>query len=59
MFDEFLSKVAALSAAECPFAVAVVVRYQTPVSGKQGTKRLSNLMAASGAGSAADVCNRW
>jgi xanthine dehydrogenase accessory factor len=40
MFDEFLSKVAALSAAECPFAVAVVVRYQPPVSGKPGDKAI-------------------
>jgi xanthine dehydrogenase accessory factor len=40
MFDEFLSKVSALRSAECPFAVAVVVRCQPPVSGKPGDKAI-------------------
>jgi xanthine dehydrogenase accessory factor len=40
MFDEFLSQATALCAAECPFAVAVVVRYQSPVSGKPGDKAI-------------------
>jgi xanthine dehydrogenase accessory factor len=40
MFDEFLSKVTALRSAECPFAVAVVVRCQPPVSGKPGDKAI-------------------
>jgi xanthine dehydrogenase accessory factor len=40
MFDEFLSKVTALRSAECPFAVAVVVRCEPPVSGKPGDKAI-------------------
>jgi xanthine dehydrogenase accessory factor len=40
MFDEFLSKVTALRFAECPFAVAIVVRCQAPVSGKPGDKAI-------------------
>ena len=40
MFDEFLSKATALRAADRPFAVAVVVRYQPPVSGKPGDKAI-------------------
>jgi xanthine dehydrogenase accessory factor len=40
MFDEFLSKATALRSAECPFAVAVVVRCQPPVSGKPGDKAI-------------------
>ena len=40
MFDEFLSKVTALRSAERPFAVAVVVRCQPPVSGKPGDKAI-------------------
>ena len=40
MFDEFLSQASALCAEECPFAVAVVVRYQSPVSGKPGDKAI-------------------
>ena len=40
MFDEFLSKASALLSAECPFAVAVVVRCQAPVSGKPGDKAI-------------------
>src|SRR5580700_12037208 len=40
MFDEFLSKVTALRSAECPFATAVVVRCEPPVSGKPGDKAI-------------------
>jgi xanthine dehydrogenase accessory factor len=40
MFDEFLSKAAALHSAERPFAIAVVVRCQPPVSGKPGDKAI-------------------
>src|SRR5271165_4814740 len=40
MFDAFLSKATALRSAECPFAVAVVVRGQAPVSGKPGDKAI-------------------
>ena len=40
MFDEFLSKATALRSAESPFAVAVVVRSQAPVSGKPGDKAI-------------------
>ena len=40
MFDEFLNKAAALRSAECPFAVAIVVRYEPPVSGKPGDKAI-------------------
>ena len=40
MFDEFLSKATALRSAERPFALAVVVRCQPPVSGKPGDKAI-------------------
>jgi xanthine dehydrogenase accessory factor len=38
MFDEFLDRTKALRSAELPFAIAIVVRYQPPVSGKPGDK---------------------
>jgi xanthine dehydrogenase accessory factor len=40
MFDEFLRKASELRAAGCTFAVAIVVRYQPPVSGKPGDKAI-------------------
>jgi xanthine dehydrogenase accessory factor len=40
MFDEFLSKASALRSAGSPFALAVVVAYEPPVSGKPGDKAI-------------------
>jgi len=40
MFDEFLNQVGALRSAGTPFALAVVVAYQPPVSGKPGDKAI-------------------
>ena len=40
MFDEFLSRAAELRSHEQPFATAVVVRCQPPVSGKPGDKAI-------------------
>ena len=40
MFDQFLSKAAELLAKDEPFAVAEVVRYQAPISGKPGDKAI-------------------
>lgn len=40
MFDQFLSKASELRAAGQPFVVAVVVRYQAPISGKPGDKAI-------------------
>ena len=40
MFDQFLSKADELVAKDQPFAVAVVVRYQAPISGKPGDKAI-------------------
>jgi xanthine dehydrogenase accessory factor len=40
MFDQFLSKADELVAKDQPFAVAVVVRYQAPISGKPGNKAI-------------------
>lgn len=40
MFDQFLSKADELLAQDQPFAVAVVVRYQAPISGKPGNKAI-------------------
>jgi xanthine dehydrogenase accessory factor len=40
MFDEFLTKATELRATECPFAVAIVVNYEPPVSGKPGDKAI-------------------
>jgi len=40
MFDDFLAKVTALRSDGCPFAVAIVVRFQPPVSGKPGDKAI-------------------
>jgi xanthine dehydrogenase accessory factor len=40
MFDEFLRKASELRAADCPFAVAIVIKYQPPVSGKPGDKAI-------------------
>jgi xanthine dehydrogenase accessory factor len=40
MFDEFLSRTNVLRSAELPFAIAIVVRYQPPVSGKPGDKAI-------------------
>jgi xanthine dehydrogenase accessory factor len=40
MFDDFLTKVAALRSAERPFAIALVVRCEAPVSGKPGDKAI-------------------
>jgi xanthine dehydrogenase accessory factor len=40
MFDEFLSKAQELWSVESPFAVAIVVSYEPPVSGKPGDKAI-------------------
>jgi xanthine dehydrogenase accessory factor len=40
MFDEFLRKASELRAANFPFAVAIVIKYQPPVSGKPGDKAI-------------------
>src|SRR5208282_1342812 len=40
MFDQFLSKAEELLAKNQPFVVAVVVRYQAPISGKPGNKAI-------------------
>ncbi|MGC2108882.1 MAG: XdhC family protein [Candidatus Korobacteraceae bacterium] len=40
MFDQFLSKADELLAKGKPFAIAVVVRYQAPISGKPGNKAI-------------------
>jgi len=40
MFDQFLSKANELLAKEEPFAVAVVVRFEAPISGKPGNKAI-------------------
>lgn len=40
MFDEFLSKASELWSAESPFAVAIVVKSEPPVSGKPGDKAI-------------------
>ena len=40
MFDQFLNKADELLAKDQPFAVAVVVRYQAPISGKPGNKAI-------------------
>ncbi len=40
MFDQFLSKADELLARGEPFAVALVVRYQAPISGKPGNKAI-------------------
>lgn len=40
MFDQFVSKAEGLLAKDQPFAVAVVVRYQAPISGKPGNKAI-------------------
>jgi xanthine dehydrogenase accessory factor len=40
MLDEFLSKATALHAEGCPFAFAIVVRHEPPVSGKAGDKAI-------------------
>jgi xanthine dehydrogenase accessory factor len=40
MFDEFLRKAGELRAADCPFAVAIVIKNQPPVSGKPGDKAI-------------------
>jgi xanthine dehydrogenase accessory factor len=40
MFDDFLAKVTALRSEGSPFAVAIVIRFQPPVSGKPGDKAI-------------------
>jgi xanthine dehydrogenase accessory factor len=40
MFDQFLSKADELLLKEQPFAIAIVVRYQAPISGKPGNKAI-------------------
>ena len=40
MFDQFLSKAAELLAQDEPFAVAEVVRYRAPISGKPGDRAI-------------------
>jgi xanthine dehydrogenase accessory factor len=40
MFDEFLSRASALRSAESPFAIAIVVKSEPPVSGKPGDKAI-------------------
>ena len=44
MFDQFLSKASELLAKGEPFAVAEVVRYLSPISGKVGDKAIIHLM---------------
>src|ERR1700687_4439309 len=40
MFDEFLTKATELRAIERPFAIAIVVKYEPPVSDKPGDKAI-------------------
>src|SRR6516162_8339013 len=40
MFDQFLKKADELLASEQSFAIAVVVRYESPISGKPGNKAI-------------------
>jgi xanthine dehydrogenase accessory factor len=40
MFDEFLCKASELRTKDCAFAVAIVVKYEPPVSGKPGDKAI-------------------
>jgi xanthine dehydrogenase accessory factor len=40
MFDQFLSRAGVLRSAERPFAMAIVIRSQPPVSGKPGDKAI-------------------
>ena len=40
MFDQFLSKASELLANHESFAIAVVVRYEAPISGKPGNKAI-------------------
>jgi xanthine dehydrogenase accessory factor len=40
MFDDFLAKVTALRSEGSPFAIAIVVRFEPPVSGKPGDKAI-------------------
>jgi xanthine dehydrogenase accessory factor len=40
MFDEFLEQAGVLRATECPFAMAIVVRSEPPVSSKPGDKAI-------------------
>jgi xanthine dehydrogenase accessory factor len=40
MFDAFLAKATEFCSAEIPFAVAIVVNYEAPVSGKPGDKAI-------------------
>jgi xanthine dehydrogenase accessory factor len=40
MFDEFLRKASELRTRDCPFAVAIVIKYEPPVSGKPGDKAI-------------------
>src|SRR6202035_661046 len=40
MFDEFLRKASELRAEDCPFAIAIVIKYEPPVSGKPGDKAI-------------------
>jgi xanthine dehydrogenase accessory factor len=43
MFDEFLAKARELWVADSPFALAIVVNYEPPVSGKPGDKAIIQL----------------
>jgi xanthine dehydrogenase accessory factor len=40
MFEQFLSEAGELLSAESPFAVAIVVRHEPPVSGKPGDEAI-------------------
>jgi xanthine dehydrogenase accessory factor len=40
MFDQFLSRAGVLRSAERPFAMAIVIRFQPPASGKPGDKAI-------------------
>ena len=40
MFDVFFNKATELNAARQPFALAIVVRYEKPISGKAGDKAI-------------------
>ena len=57
MFDEFLKKADELILIGESFAIAAVVRYDSPISGKPGDKAIIFADGESGAGSAEVVRN--
>jgi hypothetical protein len=48
MFDQFLNKASELLAKGEPFAVAEVVRYLSPISGKVGDKAIQPIIFSGG-----------